>query len=281
MFVMKYQILALLLFSYTYGLSQDYLSILEEDHVWNTKYVSCPDPCYFVYSEYTIDGEITFNNIVYKVIYINGFVNSYLREDSGIVYQYFPQEDEEYILLDFTLEVGETYTFPPYYQSNDVEDMTVAAIFTEEIAGEMRKVIYFDFPEEVWFEGIGSDSAFKPGGLNIIDSSNSLVCFTSLGVTYFFNGSSVCFEVAGIDDFGKNDVVLSPNPVVSTSTLQFSSEGAADTVHILDIFGRVISEEKVQGDRIMITADAYSSGIYFYQVFSGKQLLKTEKFIIH
>lgn len=260
--------------------------MFEADHIWNVGFVACPDPCIYWYSEYGVAGEVTFNGVVYRQLTIDG-VNAalYMREENDEIYQYFQNTDEEFLIMDFTLEVGDIFTLPPPYQTDLVEDMYLYEITTEEIAGEMRKVLYFDYCQgcgtvlEIWVEGIGSSVGLFPGG-HLIDSGSGLTCFTERGITYLLFGATACFQVASIDDFGKNDAILYPNPVVRTSTLQFSAEGIADKVIIVDINGKQVRSIPVNSAYALINAMDYRSGLYFYQVYSEEKLLQTEKFIV-
>ena len=164
--------------------------------------------------------------------------------------------------------------------------MLVVDVSTQMIAGEMRKVI--DFEDNVgtgeyiesWIEGIGSSSGVYSGGTNSIDSYTELACFTVDGMTYFFNGNTICFEVIGIDDHPLVDAILYPNPVTDISVLRFSSEGLVDTVKIFDVSGRLVKVEKVTKDYIRIDAMHYRSGLYFFQLIYKNRVLKAAKFII-
>lgn len=281
---MKYFFLIAFFFSYGLVQSQDYLPVLVEDHIWNIKNISCPDPCHVSYEEFIVGEESTINGVVYQEL-LKGSGTFYLREDNGKIYQYFQSTDEEFLILDFNLEVGDTYTFPPPYQT-DIVDMYLTEITMEEIAGELRKVLYFDFCEgcgsilEFWIEGIGSSNALFPGGNNFIDSGSDLACFTASGVTYFFNNNTKCFEIIGIENNPLPVSVLSPNPVSHISILQFTSEMRVQKVKVFDVNGKLVKELSVTSDAVLIHATEYPAGIYFYKVYSEEKLIQAEKFIV-
>lgn len=269
--------------------AQDYLPMLEIDHVWNNKTVSCPEPCFIDYQEHRIVGEEVIDGITYQRL-SNGSSSCSVREDNGRIYVYDTAINDELLILDFSLELNDIHTFPEPYcnQPGDIvfPDMIVVDISVEMIAGEMRKVIYFedtlglDETVDVWIEGIGSLYGIYPSGLNSIDSYTELACFTIDGITYFFNGNDKCAEVMGLGENSVLETALYPNPIGDVSILQFSSELNIDTVVIYDLSGTLVSEIPVSTNQIPIDGSTFPAGLYFYQIYSEKQLIATEKFIV-
>jgi len=262
--------------------TQDVIPLLEEGTVWHVYHKSIEGGGYVYPLE--IVETVDINGILYKRF--EGYCDAFFREDNGLIYQ-ADVDGNEQLMYNFNLDVGDTFTFSDIsalfceISAYSGEEFEVTEVTTQFIAGLDRKVMILEGVQgkETWIEGIGAVSSLDTHAW-FIAFYNRLICHTKDGITTFFNGFDECEATAGLDDFFKSTVVLAPNPVFSISTLQFSSEGAADTVHILDVFGRVISEINVQGDRVLIDAKAYSAGVYFYQVYSEKQLLKTEKFIV-
>jgi len=84
---MKIVLVVLAFFSFSNQYAQDYLPMLELDHIWNTKSIGCPDPCITSYSEHQIVGEIDFNGVIYQRL-SNGSSSCYVREDNGRLYVY-------------------------------------------------------------------------------------------------------------------------------------------------------------------------------------------------
>ncbi|HAT65628.1 MAG TPA: hypothetical protein DCS66_13695, partial [Flavobacteriaceae bacterium] len=207
------------------------------------------------------------------------------REEDGKVYSQQDGISDELVIIDFTLEVGDTYTFDlegiwnPCYATSDpyLEEMTVVSKTIEFIAGMNRIVIEFD-EGELWIEGIGSTRAFVPGGQGV-DSGALLSCFTKNGNTYFFNDFTECIYL-DIESYIENQIIIYPNPVTKTSILQFPEESEIDTIKIFDVSCRLVTEEIILKDYYTIDAMQYSSGLYFYQVLSEGNVLKTDRFII-
>ena len=297
---MKTKLLVLFLFICCYSYTQSYIPMLEEDNIWSVdEYVnilSNPPIMYTITHQVTVSGDTIVDGKTYKRVFNNdGETHCLVREENGIVYKYSVTSTNEVILYDFTMELGETFTLPTdpdnqYCTTGGfnyfVPEIEVVDVSTQFIAGEDRKVIEFDFMigngiTETWIEGIGSVLGFDPIGLTLDISDTALVCFTKNGIIYFFNGATSCDNTTlGIDDLDRDQIILYPNPVTSISILQFPSEGIVDLLKIYDVTGKVVKEEKVDKDYVLIDAMQYRSGLYFYQVFLENKLLKTEKIII-
>ena len=287
-----------LLFSFV-GVSQPYIPMLEEDNIWSVDFFSDPfggGTTGIITDQISLSGTTTINGYNYISIFINGNEGScLLREENGIVYRYDSYNNQDVIMYDFNLDVGDVFVFPDLmYTSfcsrmefyNGPTEMEVIGISNEFIANETRKVIEFDYYSEsgypcLWIEGIGSTLGFDPVG-DIIDIGYAyLVCFTKNGMTYFFNNATSCDNTTlGLGDISYGKIDLYPNPVSTTSILQLPHNANIDQIKIFGISGRLVSEETVTANFITISNMDYSSGLYFYQILSGDNVLKTEMFIV-
>lgn len=263
--------------------AQDYIPMLQEGNIWGVVGIDGfggPNSNH----SFSVAGEEIINNVTYKVI--SGAYCRFREEDEKI-YAYEPDDGMEYLIYDFTVQVGDVVDLS--YAGNDcrligdiyIEEMTVVARTTQFIAGENRTVIEFEAfgdPIETWIVGIGSSSGFHPNG-NGIDSASFLTCFTYRGITYYFNGFDECI-ILETDDLAKVDIKLSPNPVTSKSILQLPSSTYADQLRIYNAQGKLIKEVELEHDYYVIDVTQYRSGLYFYQLFSEKQLLTSSNFIV-
>ncbi len=221
-----------------------------------------------------------------------------LREENGIVFKYDENEGIDKILFDFTLEEGDTFNltasaYDTYYDFCTTiggqiweDELIVDTVEEIEIAGMLRKVITFleynNYVQFQWIEGIGNISGFDNlwEQLDITDGT-LLVCFSTNGTSYFFNGANSCDNTTlGLDEVYENNSILYPNPVFDKSILQFPSEEFVDIIRIFDIQGRLVKEETITTDHVIIDAMQYRSGMYFYQVFSNDELIRSDKFIV-
>ncbi|MDC8003947.1 T9SS type A sorting domain-containing protein [Aureisphaera galaxeae] len=286
--------------------SQDYIPMLDEENTWSVDiYYSIfeplpPNPCCFtITDQLTVGGTVTHNGMDYTQLYIDGAVRCDLREENGIVYKYDENEEADKVLIDMNLEVGEVFnllgsaydvSFPICHTAGNgmtYTSMTVETVEYLDIAGETRKVITFSnysqpsFTQIKWIEGIGNIHGFD-GFWELLDitAGQALVCFTNSSGTYYFNEATSCDNTTlGIDDFSEEAIVLYPNPVTSKSILQFP-EGAVDRIQIYNVSGKLVTEIRPSSNHFVLDMMQYSAGLYFYQVFSEKKLLKTAQFII-
>ncbi|MEM7085999.1 MAG: T9SS type A sorting domain-containing protein [Bacteroidota bacterium] len=281
--------------------AQDYIPMLEENHTWSVdfKYGILPPGCepncdYIITEQITVADEVVVDGKTYKKVFTsNGATSCLVREENGIVYQLDASHAVEIIKYDFTLEVGDVFSFDDLFYC-PLEDgsgfggpFEVIDVSTQFIAGEDRKVIEFDFNfgagiNEVWIEGIGSITGFDPIGTIIdITDYSLLACFDIAGTNYFFNNATSCDNTTlGLNNFGKNEAVLYPNPVTHTSILQLAKEAQFDALKVYDANGKLIKEEKITSDYLLIEAMEYPTGLYFYQLIYKKGVIKAGKFII-
>ena len=279
---MKILLLIVAILSFSFSFSQ-YIPMLEESNSWNVVEIAYFGSGSSNYS-YAIDGEVIINGETYKEIIGE---SCHFREADMIVYGYDINQNAEFVLYDFTLEIGDVVDFINNYHDCRLTtdpfapEMTLVSKTTQFIAGMDRTVLefeYFGTWVDTWIEGIGSLTGFYPNGEGM-DAGTRLTCFTVDGVTYYFNDFTECI-VLGIDDFNKDKIILYPNPVTSRSILELPVEASVDRIRIHDIHGRIVKEEAISKEYYTIDVLDYRSGVYFYQVFSDKAILKTAQFII-
>lgn len=257
--------------------------------------------CYVITNEISLGNTTLINGIEYTQVLSNDTETCLFREENGIVYRYNENNGEDYIVFDFTLEMGDIFPiFESVYSSNPlfssctdsfllstvwVESLTVASVDFIEVAGETRKIISFEengFLQYAWIEGIGNVSGFDLMDETVDVTEYSLLsCFTTNGVTYFFNDATSCENTTlGLTENLQDKILLFPNPVKQTSILQWSEQNEIDVVKIISISGQIIREDLVSKNFYTIDAMHFASGLYFYQVYSENKLIKTEKFVI-
>ncbi len=123
------------------------------------------------FTRYIVDGEETIDNKVYKKIYRfkgcsylpeNSVYAGCFREENNKIYvpkkqfshiDWLPRVNDEIILYDFSLNVGDSF------QGANDATYNVSAIKTININGEQRKIITLNGDSsDTWIEGIGSIS---------------------------------------------------------------------------------------------------------------------------
>lgn len=284
--------------------SQPYLPLLDEENSWSVDIYYEPfDPPTPPYS-WTETRQISLGDIeviegrTYFRISTDQQPTCLLREENGFVYKYDTDANIDRILFDFNLEVGDTFNLlgSAYDNFNNTcsniyhvlyeTELHVQQVDYVELAGELRKVITFEewntYQQLQWIEGIGNISGFDLLWEALdVTAGSKLVCFTNNSTTYFFNNATSCDNTTlGLDDFSKDQIILYPNPVASISFLTFPKNVSINLIKIFNLNGALIKCEPITKGYLTIHNLDYASGIYFYQVYSNNQLIKTQKFII-
>lgn len=293
---MKKMLLSLFLLFTCFSYSQNFIPMLEDGNAWSVDVLNYPDQSWTL-ERFSVGPIETVNGKEYKRIMLNDYAACLLREEEGIVYKYDENTKDDKILFDFTLEEGNVFPlvnsaydlsapFCSNFGSSIFEDfLTVQSVEYITIAGTLRKVITFNENNPLvqfkWIEGIGNNSGFDHlwEWIDITDGSK-LSCFRTNGINYLFNDATIC-NILELEGFKENDIILFPNPITNISQLQLPIEAEIDLLKIFNITGKLIKEEKVISDHVLIDAMQYASGLYFYQVFSVSKLIKTDKFIVN
>ena len=278
---MKKLILLVILLVSTLSFSQEYLPMLEVDNAWGAKIFDMNGPT--IYYQFNLGEEVTTNNKTYKRIYLDGNpLDCLIREENGVVY-HIDSNNIEKTLLDFTLEVGDTFDRNPISCFiGGYTETTVLSITYEFIAGENRKVLEMEgfFDSEYWIEGIGSTIGGLYSGIEGIEGGSYLTCFYHNGETFFFNNQTECNIILSSNDFKENETILYPNPIKNISILKITSNAEINSIKIYNISGILIKEETINTTNYIINSMDFASGVYFYQVSNDEHIIKTEKFIV-
>ena len=290
---MKKLLLALVLLFSIQSFSQEYIPMLQDGNKWGVVFCSWGECGGVRITE--IIGEEAINGKVYKQL---NSETCLLREENGIVYVLNDDLSED-VLLDFTLEVGDSF-FPDDIRDNCLNmqislpvEFRVVDIQTATILGEDRKVLYIDYFDngsslgfgEVWIEGIGSTLAIGPGGWEF-DNGQSVVCFTNNGQNVLVFDDMItetedpCIKTFGLSELVLDQIVLSPNPVSEISTLTIPLEIPTAQFRLFDLNGKKLLVEHISEKNTTIDFSSLQGGMYFYQIYSENEVIATKKLII-
>lgn len=273
-------------------------SITDQGNRWTVEITQfcgdLPDCNDFEISGYRTNGQEVINGITYATIeFYNIFTNqwqlsSYLREETSIIYILSPNQDEESILYDFTLEVGDSASIIPLEDTNQNGLADVTAVTNEFIAGEMRKVITFDVPTpdsfisdfEQWIEGIGSTTNLINPFRSVIDAGYNLGCFGD-GIEFFpFSEEGNC-SLLNISEVPEITTSLIPNPIRDQSTLTVNNFQNNTIISFYNVLGQYINRKRIITPTTIINHNDFpSSGIYFYQIEQDGVVIDTQKLIV-
>ena len=157
-----------------------YRPFVEDNKEWTMAYLGAVPPEYqqtFSYEQIKLGSALEVNGMTFKQIVSSSWWNDqdgptnwketdeYLGEADGKMYLYNKKSQNTVQIMDFTLQVGDTYRQMQMGDPNDYMDFVVTAVTDTVIATSIdktpRKCLYLSRPgstniDEVWIEGIGS-----------------------------------------------------------------------------------------------------------------------------
>lgn len=214
---------------------------------------------------YTTSGNETINDTIYRVVHpLNCFAPpgsssqfTFLirQEGDSILFRY---DDQEYLMYDFGLEVGDSFdrylcfteggVYPGTNQNQPLATATVTAIDTIEIDGEPRKRFFLeDYLWDTWIEGIGSIYSFARMDYCKTDVVDNLECFHRNGVQEYIGFHDECCPnnlSTQFSDFIASNNILFPNPISRSQAFKRSSQADHAVLSFYDSKGRLFKSVK-------------------------------------
>ncbi len=226
--------------------------------------------------------------------------NAYIRVDSQKVYLRKNNicSDKEYLLYDFSLNVGDTaicgIQLNYFTIDGDTSKFWVNEIDTVNYFGKDRKRLkmsYYLFSyiySMNWIEGIGSDiSPFYSLAClwDGCESSYSLLCYDSSGIQLFQNPFFLTCDttITGIKDFNIKDQIkesIYPNPFQETINVEFEIKDKGLVIlEIYSIIGKKLETEVYNnqgtGKLKYVIGNELEKGIYILKLcFDNKKIYK-------
>jgi hypothetical protein len=225
---------------------------------------------------------------------------SYVREDTlqGKVYIYAPRCNEEYMICDMSLNIGDTFYFHRCrYNGTEYAiepDGYMIADSITNIAG--KKVIYFDmyagyssYPpyenNKVFFmEGVGSIFGPLEWHTAYVGGSNILLCIHKDEELVYIRNPESSYQCdyqcigEGINEHTKNKLHIYPNPVFTEFHIQ-SDLINLDEVFIYTIQGQYVRHIKIQEEFQKINIAHLHAGIYLLKVKDTQGNIRVEKIV--
>jgi hypothetical protein len=305
-----YYLVLILLFTGLWTQAQDeyeYTPFPDSNAIWSEYYEppfgSGEDPYYHalaLFNEDTVINSITYQKLFRlkdtvlnrdKAEYIGG-----IREDSAkrVYFKGTPidylmpsdnvfNENDEVLLYDFSIEVGDTLYDGNYSLSYDY--LVVENIDTVIENEELRKKYSFERGWVEWIEGIGNIRGllFISASLPTNGIYNTLICFKRDGKQEYFNDQfSECFPgplANAIGDVDEQATRVFPNP--AEESVYFENPGNVERLSIYNLDGKQLIQKPVSNrERISISVSGYSPGMYFYKLIGPSGQTQTGKFIV-
>lgn len=262
--------------------SQAYLPLLEVGKKWSVDYFSvaycaptsfCYTEDYFLSGDTIIDGNQYFKVALYQAQNIVGF----LREDVSErkIYALLDAEgldyDEEILMYDFSLQVGDSiylpYEYTPYpLKLESIETITL-------LDGAISKKIIFTNPlslyegDSFYIEGIGGARGLMFPLESFFETTWYLNCVTLNDQSLY--GSSSCEIILNTKDVIQERVVnIFPNPFINE--IEIISPESISEISLFDVSGDILKRHKIHNNKkAKIKINNSSVGVYFlHLVFS-------------
>ncbi len=252
---------------YANAIAQNYY-FPDSDAMWSI----CAD-------KYFVEGDSTLNDIEYKKYYrcaqLDTSFYALLREDTLTreIFYVKPDETQEYLLYDFSLEVGDTISVYPiyYYNSFQIEVTGIDSILIGD--NYRRKLLIGDtssYYSEFWIEGMGSTAGLFQAGTtgDPFGYFSNLLCYVEGNeVMYEYNSNIGCFTTCGtaVENIA-NKINLSFFPNPAQDHLSFSSDEIIQHIVILDINGQQLYAKAANQTNGEIEVSHLTEGIYLVLV---------------
>jgi hypothetical protein len=270
-------------------------SFVDTNKVWHVGQWSglAPNFCYTQVYQFKQDSIV--NNQTYSVLkfstdstLINWYEAGLFREDTMLNRVYWLINNQEELLYDFNLNVGDTAKVASsfgYPYPNCGFEMIVDSIAYHDYFGVTRKHWYFNTPyynnPEIWIEGIGN--LFGPIENKVFiclaDYLPDLLCYSEGSVLKWINGTynDCTINSTGIsEDQNSFEINCLPNP--SSDIFQFQTNSVEEKlIHIFNAMGECVYQTLVNSNQFELQLD--KPGIYFMKVSCGEsnQTLKLLK----
>ncbi len=249
----------------------------------NNGTISVNDTIYYQLEKFSYCGE----NIPITPIML-------IREDSGKWYSRHNELEEDELLFDFTLEVGESVTLETCFDFF-AEPQTLEVTAIEEITmydGSNRRMWTLVYDEasalagntEYWIEGIGNLQIGLVHSLSFscVDLNEWLHCYFENDdrkfPTYEFPFGIDCCNTVGISEqLSDKSISIFPNPTTIELTIQ--SQAQISSIEISDLTGRIIFTSQPNTTLIKVNTEAFPTGCYFLCITIENGTVEALKFM--
>lgn len=276
--------------------SQPYISFPTDNTYWSIDY-TMPGPfgqIFHMARLYFVKGDTVINNVVYHKIFSGDTTTgstpvppiAFIREQNKQVYcrhylvNFF---NDEYVLYDFNLTVGDTFAFP---EVMDSVRMVVTAINTEMTFAGLRKAYDFTIisnPISVfympprWVEGIGDISnGVLPREVPPFDYSPQPLCFSdSTGLKWTWAGST-CWPLTVDEHETAHALTVSPNPCGEQIEISFPFQAAGESgIELFSAEGKRMLASSTTEQKLLLNTEKLPTGFYFLKLTcEGKSVFR-------
>lgn len=235
------------------------------------------------YYQFNFSGDTIINGIAYKKLFqrdcsSNGLINiASMREDNKKVYAVYAGKQEEKLIYNFGLVVGDSIQSP--YDENLFYQ--VKKVDTIEVASGKRKRIELDF--DIWIEGIGTLDRFMMYPLHAIPlyDLGVRINYQKQGAQinyktneWYLNENDCNFSSVEATESGKI-IVYNIAPDLLKVETQLSEPDC--TIELMDVYGKKLVQMSTDVSNVTIDLSRFPDGLYVLRIsgntgvrFTGK-----------
>ncbi|MBK7427299.1 MAG: T9SS type A sorting domain-containing protein [Saprospiraceae bacterium] len=235
--------------------------------------------------KYSFGDSVRINSVLYYELNTNNMnpfffdFGRYYREENGRVFMKYTEEEEEFIIYDFNLTVGEQLEIGNSDFSFNVEVISVDSITLN--SGEKRKRLEVADASDhntktFWIEGVGSALAtLNPLHMFSLDCWVDFNCFHTEDIVEYQVGNCQLTSSKSIN-LVENKISCYPNPASNELIISAISDDTTERLEILDLkqHFQIITKELSP-----INLSGYPAGMYFAKVTFANGTIGVSKFV--
>lgn len=289
---MRYYIILLILLSYSGLKAQPYVPLITPDFQRDELYESGQAFCQtYAGARLFYDGDSIISGVEYKILKSHPILATYpfplfcppyyadtgttntvafLREDTALrkVYILNPGANQiEYLLYDFSLNVGDTIYFVPPSTLYDVISNIVHDTLMD---GSISRKYYF-WQGQYIMEGIGGSQTFTGPHAPAIGAWTTPICVSGNNNLLWFNPFSpynTCLGTVSIEERTANDIIIH----CANGSIKISGANSGN-IDLYSVTGQKVMCSYISEDNFNINISYLSSGIYIYNLESEKNII--------
>ncbi|MFK7971534.1 MAG: T9SS type A sorting domain-containing protein [Bacteroidia bacterium] len=289
---MKQLLLLIFCGIFSSAFAQSYTPMVVEGKYWDVYFYNHSQPLSFgSYHRYTFGPDTILNGKVYKnlmearpIAFPNGlwhpkyvvfsqdfgWTHEFFREDTTTKQVFHLRGEEDELLYDFSLAVGDTTP------CGDI----ISVIDTVILANGEQRTSYYCWGNEsnpLCIEGIGSE--YGPQYLyQAIGAGWNLECHGTIGGPPLWGYNCTNHFVSNEQEI-EAVFSISPNPVLG-KTARITSSKLLDRVQLYDCAGRLVLDEKLEGDGL-VDVGGFPSGLYYVKAIGLRgEMYQMEKLVV-
>ena len=199
-----------------------------------------------------------------------------LRYNSGQVY-FVPRDSlNEFLLYDFTLNIGESVDVIFQNSSGNNPSYSMATtvinnIDTITVNGTPRRRLYTEGYE--WIEGIGCVSGlFMEPWINVSNYFRELLCMSKSDTTHY-NGGPLITGTPGVCELTLNTIELDQNnnyisiyPNPTSDRINVQTEKEIQKIEAYNLMGKLVFKQTVNSNHTHFNVSHLSKGIYIIHI---------------